>query len=75
MKNIKSKRKMSALEKLPTELLEKVFLFAMNIGLALASPVIGGKCKFKAFLEIPYSPLILFLCFFLQFPPLLIWQY
>ena len=43
MKNIKSKRKMSRLEKLPTELLEKVFLYCFNLDLPRASPVIGGK--------------------------------
>lgn len=34
---------MSNLEKLPTELLEKVFLFCMNLQLPRASPVIAGK--------------------------------
>jgi hypothetical protein len=43
LKNLKSKRKMSQLERLPTELLEKVYLFAMNINLPRASPIIGGK--------------------------------
>ncbi len=43
LKNIKSKRKMSDLEKLPVELLEKVFLFCMNPDLPRSSPVIAGK--------------------------------
>ena len=43
LQNIKSKRKMSLLEKLPTELLEKVFLYCMNLELPRASPVISGK--------------------------------
>ena len=34
---------MSALEKLPTELLETVFLYCMNLDLARSSPVIAGK--------------------------------
>jgi hypothetical protein len=34
---------MSALEKLPTELLETVFLYCLNLDLPRASPVIGGK--------------------------------
>lgn len=34
---------MSFLEKLPTELLEKVFLYCMNLELPRASPVIAGK--------------------------------
>ncbi|RAL65989.1 hypothetical protein DID88_005650 [Monilinia fructigena] len=43
MKNIKSKRKMSQLEKLPTELLETIFLYCLNLSLPACSPVIGGK--------------------------------
>jgi hypothetical protein len=34
---------MSPLEKLPTELLEKVFLYCMNLELPRSSPVIAGK--------------------------------
>lgn len=34
---------MSSLEKLPTELLEKVFYYCMNLDLPRSSPVIGGK--------------------------------
>ena len=43
LKNIKSKRKMSDLEKLPTEILETIFLFSLNFNLPNASPVIAGK--------------------------------
>ncbi|KAE8440571.1 hypothetical protein EG329_007229 [Mollisiaceae sp. DMI_Dod_QoI] len=43
LKNIKSRRKMSNLEKLPTEILETVFLFCLNFDLPKASPVIAGK--------------------------------
>lgn len=43
MKNIKSKLKMSLLEKLPTELLERVYLYAMDINLPRSSPIIAGK--------------------------------
>jgi hypothetical protein len=43
LKNIKSRRKMSFLEKLPTELLFQVFLHCMNLELARASPVMAGK--------------------------------
>jgi hypothetical protein len=43
LKNIKSKRKMSNLEKLPTELLGTVFLYCLNVNLPRSSPVIGGK--------------------------------
>lgn len=43
LKTIKSKRKMSLLEKLPTELLERVFQFCLNLDLPKASPVIAGK--------------------------------
>jgi hypothetical protein len=34
---------MSLFEKLPTELLEKVFLYCMNLDLPRSSPVIAGK--------------------------------
>ena len=34
---------MSDLEKLPTELLEAIFLYCMNLDLARSSPVIAGK--------------------------------
>ncbi|KAF8859383.1 hypothetical protein BDZ45DRAFT_673336 [Acephala macrosclerotiorum] len=43
MKNMKSRRKMSDLEKLPTEILETVFLFCMNLGLPKSSPIIAAK--------------------------------
>ncbi|KAG9236068.1 hypothetical protein BJ875DRAFT_457351 [Amylocarpus encephaloides] len=43
LKNLKSRRKMSRLEKLPTEVLELVYLYAMNIDLPRSSPIIGGK--------------------------------
>jgi hypothetical protein len=43
LKNFKSKRKMCALEKLPTELLEAVFFYCMNLSLPRASPIIGAK--------------------------------
>jgi hypothetical protein len=43
LKNLKSKRKMSQLEKLPVELLQKVYLFALNINLPRASPILGAK--------------------------------
>jgi hypothetical protein len=51
LQNIKFKRKMSYLEKLPTELLFQVFKFCMNLELARASPVIAGKLSS----EIVYS--------------------
>lgn len=38
---------MSQLEILPTELLEKVYFYSMNLDLARASPVIGGKLSSK----------------------------
>lgn len=38
---------MSHLEKLPTELLEDVFSYALNISLPKSSPVIGGKLSNK----------------------------
>lgn len=34
---------MSALERLPTELLERVFHFCLNLGLPRASPIVGAK--------------------------------
>lgn len=34
---------MSSLERLPTEILEKVFLFALNFDMPRASPVLAGK--------------------------------
>ena len=43
LQNIKSRRKMSKIEKLPTELLVEIFLYSMNIELPRSSPVIGGK--------------------------------
>ncbi|KIN01490.1 hypothetical protein OIDMADRAFT_19303, partial [Oidiodendron maius Zn] len=43
LKNIKSKRDMSLLERLPTELLEEIFFYSMNLDLPRSSPVIGGK--------------------------------
>ncbi|PBP19264.1 actin cortical patch protein [Diplocarpon rosae] len=43
LKNLKSKRKMSLLERLPTELLERVFQFCLNLDLPKASPIIAAK--------------------------------
>ncbi|TGO47137.1 hypothetical protein BOTNAR_0541g00050 [Botryotinia narcissicola] len=43
LKNIKSRRKMSELEKLPTEILEQIFFGCWNLSLPACSPVIGGK--------------------------------
>ncbi|PMD27778.1 hypothetical protein NA56DRAFT_640553 [Hyaloscypha hepaticicola] len=43
LENIKAKRKMSLLERLPTEILETVFLYCLNLELPRASPVIAGK--------------------------------
>jgi len=43
LKNLKSKKRMTALEKLPTELLVRVFFFSMSLDLPRASPVIAGK--------------------------------
>lgn len=43
LKNIKSKRKMAALEKLPAELLLHIFFYSLNLDLPRASPVIAGK--------------------------------
>ncbi len=53
--NIKAKRKMSLLERLPTEILENVFLYCLNLGLPRASPVIAGKLSS----EIVYSHTII----------------
>lgn len=47
LKHLKSKRSMSALEKLPVELLENIFLHCMNLDLPRASPVIGGNLSSK----------------------------
>ena len=55
LKNIKSKRKMSDLEKLPVELLERIFLFCVNFDLPRATPVIAAKLSS----EIVYSKTIL----------------
>lgn len=43
LKHIKSRRKMSNLEKLPTELMVEIFFHSMNIDLPRSSPVIAGK--------------------------------
>ncbi|KAM0140574.1 hypothetical protein ACHAO1_002258 [Botrytis cinerea] len=43
LKNIKSRRKMSQLERLPTEILEQIFFGCWNLSLPACSPVIGGK--------------------------------
>jgi len=43
MKNIKSRKQMSLLEKLPVELLELIFLFERNFSFPRSSPVIAGK--------------------------------
>jgi hypothetical protein len=43
LKHLKSRRKMSMLERLPTELLERVFLFSMNLDLPRTSPILAGK--------------------------------
>lgn len=48
MKNMKSKRKMSHLEKLPVELLEHVFAHCLNLEMPRCSPVIGGKLSSEA---------------------------
>lgn len=34
---------MSSFEKLPTEVLENIFLFSMNLGLPRSSPVLAGR--------------------------------
>lgn len=43
LKNLKSRRKMSPLERLPTELLQQIFLYCLNLHLPRSSPVIAGK--------------------------------
>ncbi|KAM3075877.1 magnesium ion transporter [Clarireedia jacksonii] len=43
LKHLKSRRKMSLLEKLPTELLETIFLLCLNLALPNCSPIIGAK--------------------------------
>ena len=43
LKTIKPRRKMSSLEKLPTELLLQIFFYSMNLDLPRASPIIAGK--------------------------------
>lgn len=43
LKNLKSKRKMSALEKLPTELLQHIFLYCLDLNLPRASPILAGN--------------------------------
>lgn len=48
MKNIKSRGKMSLLEKLPTELLEIVYLYTMSLDLPRSSPVIASKLSRKS---------------------------
>lgn len=39
---------MSQLEKLPTELLERVFFYCMNLDLPRCSPIIGGRLSSDA---------------------------
>jgi len=48
LKDLKSRRKMSALEKLPTELLQHIFLYCLNLNLPRSSPVIGGSLSDKS---------------------------
>ncbi|PQE21249.1 actin cortical patch protein [Rutstroemia sp. NJR-2017a WRK4] len=48
LKHLKSRRKMSLLEKLPTELLETIFLYCLNLALPNCSPIIGGKLSSDA---------------------------
>lgn len=43
LKNLKSQRRMSLLERLPVELLETVYQYAMNLALPRSSPTIAGK--------------------------------
>ena len=43
LKNTKSKQRMAALEKLPTELLLHIFFDSLNLDLPRASPIIAGK--------------------------------
>lgn len=47
LRHLKSRRKMSLLEKLPSELLQEVFLFAKNLNLPRASPILAGKLSAK----------------------------
>lgn len=42
-KSSKRRRNLSSLEKLPTELLENVFLYCLNLDLPRSSPVIAVK--------------------------------
>ncbi|KAI9056147.1 hypothetical protein LZ554_001075 [Drepanopeziza brunnea f. sp. 'monogermtubi'] len=51
LKKTKSKRKMSLLEKLPTELLERVFRFCLNLELPRSSPIIGAKLSSSTILN------------------------
>lgn len=44
---MKSRKKMSYLEKLPTELLEDIFFYCLNIALPRSSPIIGGNLSRK----------------------------
>ena len=39
---------MSQLERLPTELLENIFLYCLNLSLPACSPIIGGKLSSEA---------------------------
>lgn len=48
LKDLKSRRKMSDLEKLPTELLQQIFLYCLNLNLPRSSPVIGGSLSDKS---------------------------
>jgi hypothetical protein len=48
LKNLKSKRKMSLLEKLPTEILEFIFIYSMNFDLPRSSPILAGKLSSQA---------------------------
>lgn len=43
LENIKAKWTLTALERLPTELLERIFLFSLNFNLPRSSPVISVK--------------------------------
>lgn len=43
LKDIKSKGRMAALEKLPTELLLHIFFYSLNLNLPRASPIIASK--------------------------------
>lgn len=49
LKSLKPRRKMSILERLPTELLEEIFLYCMNLNLPRASPIIAAKLSREAF--------------------------